>query len=86
MAQQPVAPADRLRRLQVGVAGHEHVQLRLGAVDGRADQRGQQRRPGMPTWSRSQSRTSVATWSLRLRPVCSLPATGPMRSPSRRST
>ncbi len=33
----------------------------------------------------SHSRTSVATWSLRLRPVCSLPATGPIRSVSRRS-
>ena len=37
------------------------------------------------SWSRSHMRVSVATWSLRLRPVWSLPATGPMSSPSLRS-
>src|SRR6202165_1206151 len=31
-------------------------------------------------------RRSAATWSLRLRPVCSIPATGPASSKSRRST
>ena len=37
------------------------------------------------TSSRSQRRTSVATWSLRERPVCSLPPSGPMSSLRRRS-
>jgi len=33
----------------------------------------------------SHSRVSVATWSLRLRPVCSFPPTGPISSVRRRS-
>lgn len=37
------------------------------------------------TSSSSQRRTSVATWSLRERPVCSLPPSGPMSSLRRRS-
>ena len=32
----------------------------------------------MPTASRTNNRKSVATWSLRLRPVCSFPAAAPI--------
>ena len=37
-------------------------------------------------WSRTQSRKSVATWSLRDRAVCRRPAAGPATSRSRAST
>ena len=71
-----MAEEHRLRLLQVGVAGHEHVQVRLGLLDhGRLQRRPApvQRRPSRRSRYR---RRSVATWSLRQRPVCSLPATG----------
>ena len=37
-------------------------------------------------WSRRYSRRSVATWSLRLRPACSLPPSAPSRSSRPRSS
>lgn len=38
MRQQPVAPPDRLGLLQVGVTGHDEVELVLGARDGHLDE------------------------------------------------
>ena len=86
VGEEEVGPADGLGALEMGVAGHEDGDFGFGArgqdaEDGRRD--GIQWRGAS---SRSHSRMPVATWSLRERPVWSLPATWvPMISPRRRS-
>ena len=81
--EQVMRQAHRLRALQVRVAGHQQRRCccsarthstHSSAIDARARWR----------WhaSRVQSRMSVATWSLRLRPVCRRPPASPMRSVS----
>ena len=85
VGEQVMRERHHLRALQMGVAGH-----RRGAMLGRA----RHQRLLQPASATSRSvharrahmRRSVATWSLRLRPVCSMPATGPASSKSRRST
>ena len=65
-----MAERDRLRDLQVGEARHDRVGVLLGQVD---EARGAAPRAAPRCASiapRSHSRTSVATWSLRERPVC----------------
>ena len=59
VAQQPVAPAHRLRRLQVGVAGHQDVDLGLGALDGGADEAQPGRRPAHRS---ATSATAARRW------------------------
>ena len=85
VGEQVVRQVDRLRALQVRVA-------RAAASRGGA----RPARPASPSaraaatrassaWARTSIATSVATWSLRERAVCSLPPTGPASSVSRRS-
>ena len=73
----------RLGRLDVRVAGHDRRRV-ARAQRSRAPARAR-RSPhrARPARRCSQSRRSVATWSLRERPVWSLPATGPMRARER---
>ena len=85
VAQQPVAPAHRLGRLQVGVAGHEQVDLGLGALHGDRDQLAQM--AAQPRRSRR-----AATGARRWRPgrcgcarCAACPPRAPISSVSRRS-
>ena len=85
VGEQVVAEVDRLGALQVGVAGHRPV-----AVGARPAPAAAPSPPPPSSIARSECAwttiaTSVATWSLRERPVWSLPASGPISSPSRRS-
>jgi hypothetical protein len=74
IGQQVVAKAHRLRHLQVGEAGHHGVGVR-SAMSTSARCISPAAADQASISPRSHSRTSVATWSLRLRPVCSrLPA------------
>jgi hypothetical protein len=61
--------------LEVRVPGHQVVRLLIRTLHEDVDD----------ALERSQRRMSVATWSLRERPVCSLPPSGPISSLSRRS-
>ena len=61
------------------------VAWRRATVDQRALQARRGRRRSRAHSARSQRRRSSATWSLRLRPVWSLPPSGPISSVSRRS-
>ena len=74
VGQQMMAEGDRLRRLQVREARHHRVGMRLGLA-----RRARAAAPPAPrrapsSRSRTYSRKSVATWSLRERAVCSRPA------------
>ena len=77
-------PTHGLRGLQVREPGHDDVHLALGAVDGDGDELAEVAAEEEELGAQPL-RVSVATWSLRLRPVWSLPATEPMSSPSLRS-
>ena len=67
----------RLGPLQVGVAGQDHVAVPLGRRHEGPLQGRSGRASIRSSASRVQSLTSVATWSLRLRAVCSLRPTSP---------
>ena len=86
VGEQVVAEVDRLGALQVRVARQRPVEVALGGVDERRHERRRRRRRPPVRASRVKSATSVATWSLRERAVCSRPPTGPASSVSRRST
>ena len=85
VGEQVVREQHGLGALQVRVAGQDGV-ARGGArpSPGRAGA-GRGRRRIAAHSARSQRRRSSATWSLRLRPVWSLPPTGPISSVRRRS-
>ena len=81
-----VAERDRLRALDVRVAGH-----RVGRVAARRGRRAPAMRSrsasvAISHASRTTMRFSSATWSLRERAVCSRPAASPIFSRSRTST
>ena len=84
IGEQMVAERDGLRRLQMGEARH-----RVGGVlaarsaSARITSASCASSPSIA--SRTQRRKSVATWSLRLRAVCSRLPASPMRSVSRAS-
>ena len=87
VGQQVVGEVDRLGALEVGVAGQRPVEVRArrrrrSAAHSSSIARDAASRAA----ARVNSATSVATWSLRERAVCSLPPTGPAISVSRRST
>ena len=85
VGQQMVAEGHRLGRLQVREARHHDVGVRLGLGGERPLQL--LRAPvELVDASRTYSRKSSATWSLRERAVCSRPAAGPISSASRLST
>ena len=71
VGQQVVREVDRLGALQVGVAGHRPVEVALGQVDQRAHQASAAAPVPARLWARTSIATSVATWSLRERAVCS---------------
>lgn len=82
-AQHPVAPADGLGALQVGVTRHDVVDLGLRALRDDAQEALEE---ALELVELVAQRMSVAICSLRPRPVCSLPAMSlPMISPRRRS-
>ena len=83
--QQVVREVDGLRALQVRVAGHRPVQVRVGELDQHALERAAGARALRSACARVNIAMSVATWSLRERAVCSLPPTGPTISVRRRS-
>ena len=70
IGQQVMAERDGLCGLQVRVAGHDRSRVALSLVE-RADCKSLNLRPARATAPFSQSRKSVATWSLRERAVCS---------------
>ena len=74
-----------LRALQVRVRRHQRRLERC--APGRSSPAAARARRASSCWHASivQSRVAVATWSLRLRPVCSFDATSPTSSCSRRS-
>ena len=80
-----MAEGHRLRRLQMGEAGHHGRGMFLGARSNARSAPSAPRRCGS-TRPCTQSRKSMATWSLRERAVCSRPAAGPISSASRAST
>ena len=86
VGEQVVAEVDRLGALQVRVAGHPPVAVGLGELEQPRHQGARPARAARAARPRTNSARSVATWSLRERPVCSLPPSGPTSSVSRRST
>jgi hypothetical protein len=76
---------DRLRALEVRVAREEGVSWWRRASFTSARCRRASAASMASHSARSQRRRSSATWSLRLRPVCSFPPSGPISSVSRRS-
>ena len=80
-----MAEVDRLGALQVGVAGHRPVAVGLGEAAAAAPSPRAQRRIARREAALTTIAMSVATWSLRERPVWSLPARAPISSPSSRS-
>ena len=85
VGEQVVREVDRLRALQVRVAGHRPVEVALGDA-ARARSAGRcSASIARSAWARVNIAMSVATWSLRERAVCSLPPTGPTISVRRRS-
>ena len=81
-----MAEGHRLRGLQMGEAGHDRVGMGL-APSRPAPSAAACSWPSISSIaSRTQSRKSVATWSLRERAVCSRPAASPISSVSRAST
>ena len=86
IGQQMMAEGHRLRRLQMGEARHHRAgMLQRLARRARADKPASAASSASMA-SRTHSRKSVATWSLRERAVCSRPAAGPISSASRPST
>ena len=86
VGEQVVREVDGLGALEVRVAGQRPVEVALGERRAaRAISAAQQLLRAAAAWARTNSATSVATWSLRERPVWSLPPTGPTISVSRRS-
>ena len=75
MGEQVVGEQHRLRVLQVREPGHAMSTVPLGLLDERGCSSSTERRRSR-AWSRRNSRRSVATWSLRLRPARSLPPSG----------
>ena len=85
VGEQVMRQRHHLRALQVRVAGHRAARCSQRAHHERLlEPRNRQQQ--VVHARRAHMRRSVATWSLRLRPVCSIPATGPTSSKSRRST
>ncbi len=80
-----MAEGHRLGDLQMGEAGHHRVGMGLGLIDQRRLQIRASPRSMRSIAPRTQSRKSVATWSLRERAVCRRPAAGPISSASRAS-
>ena len=84
--EQVMAEQNRLGPLEMGVTGQVHVGP---GRPGSRDQHGLERDAPRRRWrapSRSTKRRSaVATWSLRLRPVCSFAPASPASSVTRRS-
>ena len=84
--QQMMREQNRLRGLQVGLAGHDRGRVRGGLGRERVDDV-ETPRATRRTASRSHIRNSVATWSLRERPARSRPPrSGPTRSIRPRSS
>ena len=81
-----MAEGDRLRRLQVGEARHRRRRAcsRARSTSARIRSASSASRPSIA--SRTQSRTSIATWSLRERAVCRRRPASPISSVSRAST
>ena len=71
-----VREVDRLGALEVRVAGQRPVEVALGQLDAASPSASRSARACASAWARTNSATSVATWSLRERAVCSLPPTG----------
>ena len=86
IGEQMMAEGHRLRGLQMGEARHHGAGMLQRLLGERALVAAEQRRRVSSMASRTQSRKSVATWSLRERAVCSRPAAGPISSASRLST
>ena len=86
VGEQVVREVDGLRALQVRVAGHRPVLVALGELRRARSAGAAACRSVCSACARVNIATSVATWSLRERAVCSLPPTGPTISVSRRST
>ena len=80
IGEEMVAEGDRLRRLQMREARHRRRRRRRAPSRRAPAAARRAARRGASIASRTQSRMSVATWSLRERAVCSRPAAGPMRS------
>ena len=80
-----MAEGDRLRDLQMGEARHDERGVALGLVEQRALAGPRSARAEPSISSRSHSRTSVATWSLRERAVCRRLPASPTSAVSRRS-
>ena len=83
VGEQVVAEVDGLRALKVRVARHRPVEVRSARASSDLDQRAE-RRARAGGGARTNSAMSVATWSLRERAVCSLPADRARRSRSAR--
>ena len=79
--QQIVRPEHGLGAAQMRVAGDHGVGILRGQIEQRAHQALSSSRARSHS-SRSQSRVSSETCSLRLRPVWILPASAPTRSPA----
>ncbi len=75
VGQHVVAEGDRLRDLHVGEAGHDGVGMLFGQVESAPARSSRSSAVMSSIAARRYRRMSVATWSLRERPVCSrLPA------------
>ena len=86
VGEQVVAEVDGLRALEVRVAGHRASRRGASASSSSRSISAAISSSARSARSRTNSARSVATWSLRERPVWSLPPTGPTISVSRRST
>ena len=85
VGEQMVAEVDRLGALQVRVAGHRPVAVSGGRSWQRAHQALELRSTASCARRLVKSETSVATWSLRERAVCSFAPASPTSSVRRRS-
>ena len=72
-----MAEGDRLGALHMGEAGHDGRDMVLRLRQQRAAASAFKPSSARPQASRTHSRKSVTTWSLRERAVCSRPAAGP---------
>ena len=86
IGEEMMAEGHRLRGLQMREARHHGRGMRQRLLGERALIAGERRVDARRSSSRTHSRKSVATWSLRERAVCSRPAAGPISSASRLST
>ena len=85
IGEQVMAEGHRLRDLQVGEARHDRLGVALRQREQRLLERDPAARAIASIASRSHRRTSVATWSLRERAVCSRLPASPTSSVRRRS-